>query len=326
MFAMYAVDEAQSPAPPASEWVATEIGPVVEPEVSAAFSHLGHTWKWGRPPAFTINPTGMPFGMTQRQGIEAILTGADVWRYANFEFTYAGQTKQFANTVKPDGKFTVTFGFAMPPQAIGVAILWCPGCLGGPTEYDIQFKIGWPGWTYDQLMSTAAHEFGHVAGLGHETRGCGERQGPVMCPAAGSTFPGEDDFAGIRALYGGEGPPFIPQPARYTGLLPGFKVGQPTIGDMVLAINPLTGATCGFTTVQMVTLKPAFSFEVYGAFRSRPGCPVDGGSVRFYFPKTKMWSAIDAPWAAGADLVNGEVQLTPANLTHRRRAGAIAGD
>ncbi|MGH2608566.1 MAG: hypothetical protein ACRDHF_05700, partial [Tepidiformaceae bacterium] len=79
-------------------------------------------------------------------------------------------------------------------------------------------------------------------------------------------------------------------------------------------------------TLKMVELKPAFSLEVYGAFRSKPGCPVEGGSVRFYFPKTKHWSTIAAPWSPGADLVNGEVTTESAKLTHKRRVAGVTGD
>lgn len=326
MFAMYAL-EGDAPPAPLEDFIANEVGGVVDDAgVVASFSHIGHAWTNGRPPAFVINTTGAPFGMTQRQALDAILVGADVWRYDQLGFTYAGPTNQFANVVKPDGKFTVTFGLALPAQAIGVAMLWCPGCQGGPIEYDIQFRLGWAGWDYDQLMSTAAHEFGHVAGLGHETKGCGLRAGPVMCPSAGSTFPGPDDFAGIRALYGGDGPPPVPQPARYTALMDSFGIGKPTFGDPILAINPATGATCGSATMKFAGTKPGFSFEVYGAFRSRPGCPEEGGRIRFYFPKTKQWATDTAPWTAGGEFVNISVSTTPANLGYKKRTGGVAGD
>ena len=328
MFALYALEDAENAPPPLEEFISQQAGATVEHPwgVSAAFTHIGHTWAAGRPPAFVVNTTGAPYPLTGKQVLDAILIGAEVWRYENLAFTYAGPTNQFVNTFKPDGKYTVSFGFALPPQAIGVAMLWCPGCQGGPIEYDIQFKLGWTGWTYDQLMSTAAHEFGHVAGLGHETAGCGERIGPLMCPSDGSIFPGPDDFEGIRALYGGDGPRMIPQPARYTALMESFAFGKPTIGDLVLAINPATGATCGSATLQFVLGKPAFSFEVFGNFFARPGCPEGTGKVRFFFPKTKQWAIDDAPWEPGGDFVNIAVTTKPAELKYKKRTAGITGE
>jgi matrixin len=325
IFALYAADAA--PAKDSLEaYVRDELGlQVVDPGVSAAYTFTGSVWPNGRPPAFSINPSGMPGIVTQKQGIEAILIGADLWGYENLQFTYAGLTKLFPNAGKPDGRFTVSFG-GLPKDAIGMATTWCPGCAGGPIEYDIRFKVGWTGWTYDQLLSTAAHEFGHVAGLGHETAGCGDRQGAVMCPAAGSILPTADDLAGIRALYGGDGPPAVPQPTRYTGRLTAFKPGLPTVNDVVLAINPATGAICGATKLKLVDLKPWFSMEAYGDFRSKPGCPEDGGQVRFYFPKTRHWSAINAPWTPGGDFVNPGVEIVKLEFAHRQRVAGIAGD
>jgi hypothetical protein len=63
-----------------------------------------------------------------------------------------------------------------------------------------------------------AHEFGHVLGLGHETRGCsamnpvGTLQGPELCPKARRwqwrcRLLTADDVAGAIALYGGSATP-----------------------------------------------------------------------------------------------------------------------
>jgi hypothetical protein len=66
--------------------------------------------------------------------------------------------------------------------------------------------------------ASLAHEFGHVLGLGHETRGCsamnpvGTLQGPDLCPKAKRwqwrcRLLTADDVAGAIALYGGSAAP-----------------------------------------------------------------------------------------------------------------------
>src|SRR5262245_3699916 len=69
-----------------------------------------------------------------------------------------------------------------------------------------------------QAAESLAHEFGHVLGLGHETRGCaamnpvGTLQGPDLCPKARRwqwrcRLLTADDVAGAIALYGGTAAP-----------------------------------------------------------------------------------------------------------------------
>ena len=89
-----------------------------------------------------------------------------------------------------------------------------------------------------------AHEFGHVLGLGHETRGCalmnpsGALQGPLLCPKAKlwqwrCRLLTPDDVAGAIALYGGTAKP-------QTG---------PTDCDLYAGIATPTGLTVTATTV-----------------------------------------------------------------------------
>jgi hypothetical protein len=79
------------------------------------------------------------------------------------------------------------------------------------------------------------HEFGHVLGLGHETRGCaamnprGTLQGPDLCPKAQPwqwrcRLLTPDDVAGAVALYGGTAAP--QRGPRDCNLYPG--IGTPT--------------------------------------------------------------------------------------------------
>jgi hypothetical protein len=325
MFAYFAADGEGAPGS-LDGFVENELDATVAPAgVSAAYTYTGGSWPGGRHPAFTINPSAAPFGFTERQTIDAILMGADVWRYEGLEFTYAGKSTQFSNVLRPDGRFTVSFGANLPTEAIGIAIIWCIGCEGGPIEYDVQFRVGWTGWTFDQLVSTAAHEFGHVAGLGHEEHGCGLFVGPVMCPAAGSVFPIADDVAGITSIYGGGGPPLVPQPARYQASW-AFAKGVPMFGEPVFAINPATGAICGVTTVKFEGGKPGFTVEAFGAFRSRPFCPEKGGAVRFYFPKQKRYSAASYPWSEGANRTGLTLEFTSLPLKYHGRLAGVAAD
>ncbi len=71
--------------------------------------------------------------------------------------------------------------------------------------------------------------------------------------------------------------------------------------------------------------EPGFSFEAYGAFRSKPGCPEDAGNT-LPFPKTKHWSAKAAPWKANGDFVNISVSITPTNPGYKKRTASVAGD
>jgi hypothetical protein len=91
-----------------------------------------------------------------------------------------------------------------------------------------------------QAAEALVHEFGHVLGLGHETRGCaamnpvGTIQGPVLCPQAQPwqwrcRLLTTDDVAGAIALYGGTAAPQRGQPDcnlyRGIGTPTGLRVG-----------------------------------------------------------------------------------------------------
>ncbi len=103
------------------------------------------------------------------------------------------------------------------------------GPFAAPQETDMALNsnpaIGWDGtgsgWLDDiDTLTVAAHEFGHMAGLGHSSDNLALMYASYQ--GARSTLLGEDDIAGISALY-----PVAGGDSGDTGKLPGYCKKHP---------------------------------------------------------------------------------------------------
>jgi hypothetical protein len=137
-----------------------------------------------------------------------------------------------------------------------------------------------------QAAEALAHEFGHVLGLGHETRGCaamtpvGTLQGPTLCAQANRwqwrcRLLTSDDVAGAIALYGGtEAPPTGPRDCnlyRGIGTPAGLRVeSTPVSHEFRMSFRRPASAT---VPALLSTTRAAQSEAFVAAWSS--SCPTD---------------------------------------------------
>jgi hypothetical protein len=178
---------------------------------------------WGqRPVVYTVNPTNLDLPTTAID--PAVRAGADVWATqsnASVSFSFAGDSTQ--TTTGYDGLNLVVFRNASSGSAIATTYWWSSG--SNIIDADIVFwdgaftfyagSTGCSGGFY--IEDIAAHEFGHVLGLGHSTIPTATMYpSTAACDMRNRTLD-PDDIAGVTALY----PPMsVPTPPTGVRIIP----------------------------------------------------------------------------------------------------------
>ena len=169
-----------------------------------AYVASGPTWSQ---PGTTYYVNSANLDLSGFAAESAVRSGAEVWRQqsAAFQFTYAGPSSQTTNT--NDGINLVSFRDASSGSAIATTYWWSSDTR--IVDADIVFwdraflffagSSGCSSGFY--IEDIAAHEFGHVLGLGHSASA-----NATMFPSApfcstGNRTLDADDIAGARALY-----------------------------------------------------------------------------------------------------------------------------
>jgi hypothetical protein len=169
-----------------------------------AFSLSGPVWAQAQTPYY-INSANLD--LAGSAAAAAVRAGADTWllQAGAFRFAYAGPSTQ--TTTTNDQINLVLFRDAANGSAIATTYWWSSGSR--IIDADIVFWDG--GFTFFAgttgcsggfyLEDIAAHEFGHVLGLGHSAVA-----GATMYPSVSSCNTGNrtldpDDISGVRALY-----------------------------------------------------------------------------------------------------------------------------
>jgi hypothetical protein len=188
--------------------------------------------KWSSVPVtYVVNPTNLD--LPESVIDPALAAGADAWHLqttASFRFAYAGRSSLTTNTF--DGVNVVMFRNASSGSAIATTYWWSSG--SSIVDADIVFwdgafrfftgSTGCSGGFY--IEDIAAHEFGHVLGLGHSTSLAATMYPSVSsCDMRNRTLDA-DDIAGVTALYP---PPKAPTAPTGVRIVPFFEDG---IGEL----------------------------------------------------------------------------------------------
>ena len=161
---------------------------------------------WSQPQtAYRINTANLDLPALSVE--TAVRSGADAWaqQSAAFRFVYSGQSSQTTNT--NDGINLVMFRNASSGSAIATTYWWSSGSRILDADivfWDEAFRFfagssGCSGGFY--IEDIAAHEFGHVLGLGHSTSPSATMYPSVSTCNQGNRTLDADDIAGVMALY-----------------------------------------------------------------------------------------------------------------------------
>ena len=191
----------------------------LHPGRSSAFMTNGVSWPQ-TPVPYYVNPTNVD-GLATAAIEAAVKAGADTWQTqsgAPAGFSYAGLSSQTTNTL--DSINLVMFRNESSGLAIATTYYW----MMGPAIVDADIVFWDGGFTFFTgnagcsngfyIEDIAAHEFGHVLGLGHSAIPTA-----TMYPSTGACNTSlrsldPDDIAGIRSLY----PPIMTVPPAPSGL------------------------------------------------------------------------------------------------------------
>jgi hypothetical protein len=186
-----------------------------------AYTLSGPTWRQ-RPVTYSVNPSNLDLPTTAID--PAVQAGANVWATqssASFSFSFAGDSAQ--TTTGYDGLNLVVLRNASSGSAIATTYWWSSG--SNIIDADVVFwdgafrfyagSTGCSGGFY--IEDIAAHEFGHVLGLGHSTLpGATMYPSTAACDMRNRTLD-PDDIAGVMALY----PPMsVPTPPTGVRIIP----------------------------------------------------------------------------------------------------------
>jgi len=189
-----------------------------------AYVLSGPVWAQ-RPIVYSVNPTNLDLPTTAID--PAVRAGADVWATqstASVSFSFAGDSAQ--TTTGYDGLNLVVFRNASSGSAIATTYWWSSG--SNIIDADVVFwdgafrfyagSTGCSGGFY--IEDIAAHEFGHVLGLGHSALPSATMYpSTAACDMRNRTLD-PDDIAGATALYPPMSVPTPPTRVRIVPLLP----------------------------------------------------------------------------------------------------------
>ena len=187
-------------------------------DTSACFAFLAdRKVKWKTVEDWIINPSNTE-GLATNEILSKLSNNIAQWENSAGK-NILGEGTETSETLtaemsSPDGKNEIFFADITTPGAIAVAIVWYQ-VIGPPiiVEWDMVFDDVDFDWTFDPSQAgeenkmdfdnIAAHEIGHVTGMGHPTNDCTEE---TMYRFAGD---GETkkrdlnagDIAGIQRLY-----------------------------------------------------------------------------------------------------------------------------